>query len=484
MESATETERKYDVPADFELPPLSGVGGVSRASDAETHDLDATYFDTEDLRLARHRHTLRRRTGGSDDGWHLKTPGDGATRTEHRLPLDAGTDEVPGPLKAQVRAIVRDRALRPVARLRTLRRETPLCDDDGHTLALVAEDTVTAETDAGRQSWHELEVELVDGGKKVLTAVERALLAAGATPADGPSKLARALGDQLPAPATDGDGQPDPVLAYARAQRDALEAYDPGVRRGEPEAVHKMRVATRRLRSTLRTFKAWFPPQTAGPVTDELKWLADLLGTVRDAQVQSHKLLATVDRDGPEFAGVGQRIRAHLDDAETRGRAALTEALDGERYLRLLDVLDALVDAPVGTGRDAKRRVRKALHKADGLLDQAHADGVDAELHDARKAYKRARYAVEVLAPGAGKTGAKLVDKLTDLQDVLGSHQDSVVARELLRELAGAARAAGEDGFPYGVLHARQERVGDDTLAELPAAEAASRRAKLRGWLD
>ncbi|GAB1645141.1 CHAD domain-containing protein [Krasilnikovia sp. MM14-A1259] len=483
MESATETERKYDVPADFELPPLTGVGGVSRASDAETHDLDATYFDTEDLRLARHRHTLRRRTGGSDAGWHLKTPGDGATRTEHRLPLDSGTDEVPGPLQAEVRAIVRDRALRPVARLRTRRLETPLRDADGHTLALVAQDVVTAETDTGEQHWTEVEVELVDGGRKVLTAVERALLAAGATPASGPSKLARALGDQLPGTGAPEDGAPDPVLGYARDQRDAIAAFDPGVRRGEPEAVHKMRVATRRLRSTLRTFRKWFPPQTAGPVVDELKWLAQLLGDVRDAQVQSHKLLAPLDREGLEFTGVGQRIRARLEDQETRGRAALTEALDGERYLRLLDVLDALVDAPAGGDGDPRRRTRKTLAKADGLLDQARADGVDAELHDARKAYKRARYAVEVVAPAAGRPGAKLVKKLTALQDVLGAHQDSVVARELLRELAGAAHAAGEDGFPYGLLYARQERVGEETLEDLPAAVAASRRPKLRHWL-
>ena len=102
MQTATETERKYDVPADFALPTT----GRCRPA-AETHDLDATYFDTEDLRLARHKRTLRRRSGGADAGWHLKTPGEGTSRTEHRLPLDG--DEVPEELRAEVRAIVRDK---------------------------------------------------------------------------------------------------------------------------------------------------------------------------------------------------------------------------------------------------------------------------------------------------------------------------------------------------------------------------------------
>src|SRR3954447_25992164 len=211
MQIAQETERKYDVPPDFQLPTLEGAGEVA------IHDLDATYYDTEDLRLARNRRTLRRRTGGTDAGWHLKTPGDGASRTEHRLPLDG--DGVPDALQAEVRAIIRRSPLQPVARLRTRRIETPLRDQDGRILALIAQDQVTAETDGAEQRWQEVEVELVDGGPKVLKAVERELLAAGATAAAGPSKLARALGDRLPPPAAEPD-KINPVLAYAREQRD------------------------------------------------------------------------------------------------------------------------------------------------------------------------------------------------------------------------------------------------------------------------
>ena len=484
MEIASETERKYDVPAGFVLPSLVGTAGIRAAAPAETQDLDATYFDTDELILMKNRRTLRRRTGGGDAGWHLKTPGDAGSRTEHRLPLKGDKNTVPAELRGQVRAIIRRRPLKPIARLRTVRIETPLRDAAGHTLALIAQDKVIAETGGTEQRWQEVEVELVEGDAALLAAIERRLLTAGATPAAGPSKVARALNGRLPgAPPKTGTKttsrsktkvKVNPVFAYAREQRDALTEHDPGVRRGEPESVHKMRVATRRLRSTLKTFRRTFPGfEEVGP---ELKWLADLLGQVRDGQVQKGKLLAGVERSGPEFAEVAARIRQHLDDQVDQGRAALAEALESERYLALLDQADRLAALPGDGEPDQLRRARKSLAKADALLDQALADGVDAELHDARKAYKKARYAVEVFAPGAGKDGKQLVKALTDLQDVLGAHQDSVVARELLHEL-------GPESFWFGALWGRQEQVGKDTYAQLPVVVEASRKKKLRKWL-
>jgi CHAD domain-containing protein len=472
MQIANETERKYDVPADFQLPMLDG------AAEAATHDLDATYFDTEDLRLARNRRTLRRRTGGDDAGWHLKTPGTGSTRTEHRLPLNGGKKNVvPDELTDEVRAIIRDQTLRPVARLRTRRVETPVRDANGRTLALIAQDQVIADTDGEQQRWQEIEVELVEGDTRLLRALERRLLKAGATPATGPSKLARALGDRLhrDAPARDDN----PVLQYAREQRDAIAEFDPGVRHGDEESVHKMRVATRRLRSTLKTFKRSFDADLAAEVGPELKWLAGQLGEVRDGQVLEGKLLSGVRAEGEEFAPVADRIRDHLEAKIAAGREALAADLNGRRYLSLLDAIDRLVGPASFDERNPLRRARKALHKADGLLDQAVADGEDAELHEARKAYKRARYAVEVFVPSVGKPAKKLTSALTDLQDVLGAHQDSVVAREILRELSKTA----DDGFPYGILYARQEQIGRDTFGELPGVIRAAGKPKLRAWI-
>jgi CHAD domain-containing protein len=472
MQIANETERKYDVPDGFTMPELSGLG------EPATHDLDATYYDTGDLRLARARRTLRRRTGGTDAGWHLKTPGDGSTRTEHRLPLNGGGNDVPAEMLSEVRAVIRAEQVREVARLRTHRVETPLLDADGRVLALIAQDQVTADTDDGTQTWQEIEAELVDGDAKVLRSVERKLLKAGARPASGPSKLARALGDRLTVDA--GPDPEDPVLSYVREQRDAIQAYDPGVRRGDAESVHKMRVATRRLRSTLKTFKRTLPAEYVESLKPELKWLAGQLGEVRDGQVLETKLLDAVEQEGPDFAAVAVRVREHLDAKIENGRAALEEDLNGERYLRLLDAIDELAATPPVRGPNPVKRTAKVLAKADALLDAATAGGEDEPLHEARKAYKQARYAVETVAPAGGKPAKTLIKKLTELQDVLGAHQDSVVAREILHELSREA----DDGFPYGILYARQEQVGRSTLWDLPGVVEASRQKKLRAWLS
>ncbi|GAA2490459.1 CYTH and CHAD domain-containing protein [Winogradskya humida] len=473
MQTATETERKYDVPAGFILPDLTGA--VASLGEAEVHDLDATYFDTADLRLARNKHTLRRRTGGNDAGWHLKTPGTGSSRKEHQMPLD-DENVVPAELTGIVRSIVRTRELKPVARLRTHRIETPLRDGDGRTLALVAQDEVGAETDAGEQRWQELEVELVDGGPELLDAVEELLRAAGATPAAGPSKLARALDDRL-RKINRKPKKLNPVLGYAREQRDTIAEQDAAVREVEPEAVHKMRVATRRLRSTLKTFKASFNQERAEPLKDELKWLADSLGAVRDAQVLSQKL----GRAAEPFPTVAQELRDRFAIAVEQGKQQLHTDLDSDRYLALLDAIDDLVDDAVTKGIEdagALGRAAKALRKADQLLDEATAD--DGELHEARKKYKQARYAVEVFAEDAGKPGRQLVKGLTELQDVLGAHQDSVVAREVLQDAAWERPNA----FDYGILFARQEQVGEETRLGLSEVTEKSRKGSLRAWLS
>ncbi|GAA4597756.1 CHAD domain-containing protein [Actinoplanes octamycinicus] len=474
METATETERKYDVPESFELPDLTGVAGITRSDGAETHDLDATYFDTHDLRLTKNRRTLRRRSGGHDAGWHLKTPADGSGRKEHRMP--GASEQVPDELRALVRTYVRRHPLEPVCRLRTHRVETPLRDDSGRTLALIAQDQVRADAGDDHSAWQEVEVELVDGDEKLLAAVEKVLLKAGATPAAGPSKLSRALAGRLAASQPDRHDKINPVSRYVREQRDAIIEHDPAARRGDEEAVHKMRVATRRLRSTLKSFRRWFPEPATDGLGDELRWLAGTLGAVRDPQVLEGKLLAGLGDAGPEFQSAGNRIRAALEHRVAKGREELVAALDSDRYLELLDRIDALADTPLPDTRNPAERARKVLAKADERLDTALADGVDEELHAARKKYKQARYAVELITPESGKPAKRLVKSLTALQDGLGAHQDSTIARETLHEI-------GPDSFYFGVLYGRQEAVGKETLIAVPALVRASRRKKVRRWL-
>jgi inorganic triphosphatase YgiF len=196
-----ETERKYDVDAGFVLPDLAGAGGSVSMAPPDVQLLEATYFDTDDLRLIAARITLRRRTGGEDAGWHIKLPVGGDTRREVHFPLGPPGRVVPGEIAAEVARWSGGAPLRPVARLETHRTVRRLVSQSGEVLAEVADDQVTGsrpdpadpETWRLQDTWREVEVELKSGTPDLLDAATAGLAAAGATPSRSASKLARVL---------------------------------------------------------------------------------------------------------------------------------------------------------------------------------------------------------------------------------------------------------------------------------------------------
>jgi inorganic triphosphatase YgiF len=264
-----ETERKYELADGVELPGWDGIVGVEALVGPEEQALQAVYFDTEDLRLARAGVTLRRRLGGHDAGWHLKLPVAGDSRDEVRV-SDARAlrrRTPPAELVGLVRALTRGARLAPVAELATARRRWRLTDDDGQVLVEVVDDHVSAHTlgsSTSGMSWREVEVELGGhGDADLLDRVERRLLEAEVRRSDARSKLLRVLGDRLPArlPASKPAKRPgrksrvgEVVVAYLREQAEAVVWGDPAVRQDVPGAVHAMRVATRRLRSALQAY--------------------------------------------------------------------------------------------------------------------------------------------------------------------------------------------------------------------------------------
>jgi inorganic triphosphatase YgiF len=193
-----ETERKYDAGPDFVLPGLSAAPGVASVTDPEVDQLSATYFDTDDLGLMAHRMTLRRRSGGSDEGWHLKLPVRPGTRRELHVPLSEGTDAVPARLAAMVADITEGKPLRPVALLETARTVRRLMGPGGDVRAEVADDAVTgrrlSRPGESPLRWREIEVEIVSGPPGLLDAVGKLLREAGARPSPSASKLGRVLG--------------------------------------------------------------------------------------------------------------------------------------------------------------------------------------------------------------------------------------------------------------------------------------------------
>src|SRR4051794_5550404 len=202
-----EVERKFDVPTDFVLPDLTGVDGVAGVDGPQERRLEAVYHDTPDLRLARARVTLRRRTGGPDAGWHVKLPASAGARRELHSPLGRAGRTPPKAVQAPVAGIVRSAPVGPVATLQTRRLATLLRGDGGQVLAEVADDTVTGtalaatpDQPATVQVWREVEGGLGDGDEALLTAVGERLGAAGAPPPPSPAQPRPGLGDPLAAP--------------------------------------------------------------------------------------------------------------------------------------------------------------------------------------------------------------------------------------------------------------------------------------------
>jgi inorganic triphosphatase YgiF len=193
MPEFLEIEQKFDVDPGFERPSFDGLAGITEAAPVAYH-LSATYFDTADGRLAAGKVTLRRRTGGTDEGWHLKLPA-GAARREVHAPL--GTDElrVPEDLAARVAALTGGLPLAPVARLSTERTVVTLTGPAGRVVAEVADDSVTGYRlpRAAVVRWREVEVEVPTADPEFQRKVADVLLAAGARPAGHQSKVARVL---------------------------------------------------------------------------------------------------------------------------------------------------------------------------------------------------------------------------------------------------------------------------------------------------
>ena len=270
----------------------------------------------------------------------------------------------------------------------------------------------------------------------------------------------------------------DVVLAYLRDQVTAISHYDPLVRRDAPDAVHQMRVATRRARSALQAFGAIIDRDATRPLCAELRWLAATLGQARDTEVLRDRLTATLAAIPPaQMVGpVPARITAHFTAELAQARQTALDALDGERYLRVLDGLDALLANPPLTplaahqaGKVLAKPVRRAARRLlRALAAVPAAENRDTALHDARKAAKRARYAAEAAAPVLGRFASRQAAQARELQQLLGDHHDSVVARTVLLDLAAKARATGQDTFTYGLMYQRQADQAADIEQTLP----------------
>jgi CHAD domain-containing protein len=441
VQSNVEHERKLEAPGGFELPDLGG-------EPLEPRIFTSVYHDTPTRSLARSGITLRRRTERGRSVWQLKLPLDGA-----RLELEepGGPVGPPEKLRVLLRAHERSGALGQVAELRT-RRHGTLVVRNGAAAEVTVDEVSVMDAQRVSDEFVELEIELREGDPSELAGIAKELEKAGAQGRDLTPKLFRVLELEPPAKPK---APFDALIARMRGQLDEILAHDPGTRLGtDPESLHDMRVAVRRTRALLRAGR----PLTTGDTQMfelELKWLGTVLGNVRDLDVLLARLredaatLGEVDR-----AAAGRLLRS-LDRRRSRARSTLLKALDSDRYGTLLDRFESTLASLEAAETDETlaslaRREMKRLRRAAKALPEEPADD---ELHSLRKRCKRARYAHEL----AGKDA--VVARAKGLQDVLGEHQDSVVAEERLRALA--QDAPSDQAVAAGLLIGR-ERVRQD----------------------
>ena len=485
-----------------------------RTGEPSNRTLHATYYDTADLRLARTGASLRWR---DDQGWMVKLPttgsagsgGNGGLLTRDEITVDAEPDATPGtpgtpPAAALdlLYALARSAPVEMVAKLVTVRNRVDLFDADDRKVAEMVDDEVSVLDGAHLLArFREVEVELTKhAGPDLGDEVVAALRAAGAGRPDPVPKIVRALGPRAAEPPDLGEPEsldeaslPVDVLraAIVRSTR-RLVAHDPGVRSGlDMEDVHQARVATRRLRSDLRTFAAVVDHEWSDSLRNELQWLGALLGGVRDADVLLERLerrLSTLESVDEE---AGQRLLDGLHATRDAAREELLAEMRAPRYLALLDRMhDAChrVPGPLDAGdlgvevTDVVLAPWRKLRKA---ADDLGAHSPDPELHRVRILAKRCRYAAEAVAPAVGPDAARFAKQVAALQDVLGEHQDAVIAGQWLRRHANdvAGDGAAAVAFVAGELAMLEQAAADASRELWPGAWRAARGKELRRWM-
>jgi CHAD domain-containing protein len=286
------------------------------------------------------------------------------------------------------------------------------------------------------------------------------------------------------------------VKAYFKAQVATLRSLEPKVRADEFDSVHQMRVATRRLRATLRSFGTVIPRPATEKLAGELKWLGGLLGEARDGEVLPRHLLTSLETVPVEvlIGPVQARVQGHFAPLRAAAREQVVKAFDSVRYAKLLANLDRLAhDPPRGPQAGAPARdvlpaaVRKAYRQAKRRMRRARqapaGQARDVALHEARKSARRARYAAEAARPASGKHARTFARQMKKVQSVVGDHQDTVIARQAARDLGISAHLAGENAFTYGLLHEREHDRAERLQARVRTVWKKASRPRHRAWM-
>ncbi|MFN7172278.1 MAG: CHAD domain-containing protein [Fimbriimonadaceae bacterium] len=476
-ESTTETEWQLNVagamPRDDAIRAAIAPLTLGRVQSRTQKD---EYWDSEDGFLTLAGYSLRVRSKGKSLTLTLKSldelPGSGGG-AKRRLEMEESVPEnfewehflaeaqvdwmrgFPGSIAELVKRILGRRQLQAVLQVRTQRRSADLMMG-GQVVGELALDEF--EFSSGGEDlpgvFRRIEIETEGDFQEFLApAVEEIQARFGAEPAETSKyELGCALAEFVPSrryrtgPGSYDEGDSIGQVAYAclRKQYRAFRSKEAGTRLGvDPEELHDMRVASRRMRAAFKIFEP-FLPITLLRLNEELRWIAAVLGAVRDFDVQLETIRALTAQDAELATGL-QPVVDRLEKQRAQARAKLTSALDSRRFDSLCNRLHRMLTRGV-VPRSAGALV-PALAVAPDLVEKCHkrtlkmaksvlADPRDELVHELRKRYKRLRYAVEycnVLYPENSQT---FIQQMKDVQDTLGDRQDAFTAIDQLTLIA------------------------------------------------
>jgi len=477
LKQVFEKELKLSVPDNFTLPELPGQPIVPRR-------FTSTYFDTQDFRLANASITLRRRVENQKGLWQLKLP-----KQDGRLEIEepGGPSGPPPSIASLLFGVLSGNALGPIAKIRTT-RDGLVAENDGIKLAEVVIDKFQVIREKSVvAAFQEIEIELLEGSHSDLMDLDLVLRHAGAKQGDGRPKVFQALGLQpVKVPkASRKASDLEHVQAAISDQFNRIVRHDPGTRLGtDPEDLHQLRVAVRRLRSFLAAAAPLLEPAWTKALRTELEWAGDFLSPVRDLDVMIPYFERELCLLDPTDAAVLEPFLAQIQDERERARQSMLDDLRSERYLSLLATLESAtksITVRPAAGQSLRTVARahfRYLRKAVLGLDQ---EPTDEQLHRIRIFTKRARFAGELLAGKAGKALAALVERAKQVQDVLGEHQDAVVAEVKIHAFAAQFDDA-ESAFASGRLAERQLQRKMAARDDFPAAWQALARKEKKAW--
>ena len=472
----------------------------------ETREISDTYLDTEDWRIHRAGYALRLRhtkgKPGAEATMKLLASHDGAQGLKSRREISENLDrtepgalnDAPGPVGERIRSLAGPKHLRPLFEVET-RRNTYRIFLDGSDVGEVALDETVIPLENGAEPTRirrvEVEVEQESLSRlepfvgrlrdecrlspAVASKYEAGLFTRELAPPEPPEFGPTGINETLTAGET--------AFRVLRNQFGIFLSHEAGTRIGEdPEELHDMRVATRRMRAAMKIFEKAVPVKTQ-EFRDEFKWVAGYLGEVRDLDVLLERLEGWALDAAPQDREPLAALWTLLEEQWDRQRKAMLRTLDSRRYARLVESFgEFLRRGPSRRSRVSQRPIlaagpgliRKPYQKVRKLGDPLTPESSGEEYHELRKKGKRLRYALEFLSDIYGDPAKDLIKPLKNLQDILGDHQDAEVATAYLRGLTVAKgrspKLPPETVFVMGGIAYRHETEAKKLRAEFPKA--------------